>query len=347
MKTTYFLTSIAIVLVFFMIELFNPFLKAIFVSILLSIGSNAPTKFLEKKFKKRIIATSIMTLILACLFFLPIMYCIVSFVSFVNQTDQQFLIEKLNASKIIIHDLSANIEILNQAVTNITSSIDSKEIVNQSVLIGAQLGKNYLTFMVDIILILVFFFFFNLYSTQTVNFIKEILPVQQDDFTKLFNESSSVMTVVLYATLVTAIFQGFLFGSFVSFFGYDGLLFGVLYGFASLIPVIGGIIMWLPISLYEASSSLSNAIIIAVYSIIAISLIADTFIKPIIINYFNKKVIKTPANVNALLIFFSIVAGLSSFGFWGVIIGPATVSLFISVLNILKKYSDHTKESQD
>jgi predicted PurR-regulated permease PerM len=43
--------------------------------------------------------------------------------------------------------------------------------------------------------------------------------------------------------------------------------------------------MWLPIVIYEASTnSLSNAIIIAVYSIIVISIIADTFIKPMIIN---------------------------------------------------------------
>ncbi|MFY9094528.1 AI-2E family transporter, partial [Aliarcobacter butzleri] len=164
----------------------------------------------------------------------------------------------------------------------------------------------------------------------------------------LFHESSSVMTVVLYSTLVTAIFEGFLFGFFLTFFGYDGLLFGVLYGFASLIPVVGGVIMWLPIAIYEASiNSFSNALIIAIYSIVVISIIADTFIKPMIINYINKKIIKTPTNVNALLIFFSIVAGLSTFGFWGMIIGPAMVSLFISIMNLLKKYSDDFKESED
>ncbi|MFY4845254.1 AI-2E family transporter, partial [Aliarcobacter butzleri] len=64
-------------------------------------------------------------------------------------------------------------------------------------------------------------------------------------------------------------------------------------------------------------------------------------------NYINKKIIKTPTNVNALLIFFSIVAGLSTFGFWGMIIGPAMVSLFISIMNLLKKYSDDFKESED
>ena len=67
------------------------------------------------------------------------------------------------------------------------------------------------------------------------------------------------------------------------------------------------------------------------------------FKKRLIINYINKKVIKTPTKINSLLIFFAIVAGLGTFGFWGMIIGPALVSLFISILYLLKKYSDDLK----
>ena len=104
--------------------------------------------------------------------------------------------------------------------------------------------------------------------------------------------------------------------------------------------------MWLPIVVYEATTgSSTNAIIIAAYSIIVISIIADTFIKPMIIKYINQKVVKTPTSLNELLIFFSIVAGLSTFGFWGMIIGPAMVTFFISTMHLLKKYSDDFKEN--
>lgn len=82
----------------------------------------------------------------------------------------------------------------------------------------------------------------------------------------------------------------------------------------------------------------SNAIFIAVYSIIVISIIADTFIKPLIISYINKKIVKTPTKINSLIIFFAIVAGLGTFGFWGMIIGPAMVSLFVSTMQLLRKY---------
>lgn len=348
MRASYFLVSIAIVLLFFMVELFNPFLKAIFVSVLLTIATSSLTLHLEHKLKKRIVATSIMTIALAALFFLPILYCIFSFATFFNQVDQQVLVKNLDEIKLLLHNLSMDFTFLNDFLNNIISKIDVSKTVQEIVTISANLGKNSIKFMFDMILILVFFFFFTLYTTQIATFIRGILPIKKEDSIILFHESSSVMTVVLYSTLVTAIFEGFLFGFFVTFFGYDGLLFGVLYGFASLIPVVGGVIMWLPIAIYEASTgSLSNAFIIAIYSIVVISVIADTFIKPMIINYINKKIIKTPTNVNALLIFFSIVAGLSTFGFWGMVIGPAMVSLFISIMNLLKKYSDDFKEIED
>ena len=346
MKTSYFLISIAIVTIFFMIELFNPFLKSITVAILLTIATSTLTIYLEKRVASRILATSIMTIGLAALFFLPILYCIFSFANFFNQVEQQTLIKSLNEIKFFIEQTSSDFLFLNEFFTNISSRIDIGKIVQDIFSFSAYLGKNSLKFMVDMILILIFFFFFTLYSTPISSFIKDLLPLKKEDSIILFYESSNVMTVVLYSILVTAILEGFLFGFFVSFFGYDGLLFGVLYGFASLIPVIGGVIMWLPIVIYEASTnSLSNAIIIALYSIIVISIIADTFVKPMIIKYINRRIIKTPTSINELLIFFSIVAGLSTFGFWGMIIGPAMVTFFISIMHLLKKYNDDFKEN--
>ena len=145
------------------------------------------------------------------------------------------------------------------------------------------------------------------------------------------------MSVVFYSTILTALLEGMLFGFIVSFFGLDFFFFAVMYAFASLIPVIGGIIMWGPVSLYLYSQgNIHGAIIVALYSIIVISIIADTFIKPLIIVGV-KKFFETEIEINSLLIFFAIVAGLSSFGLWGIIIGPAITTMFISVLKFYEK----------
>ena len=339
MKPAYFLMLLAFVLFYFLIELFDPFLKSISVAALLTIATNSMFLRINNQVKNRAFSTTIFTLAMTALFFLPILYCIISFATFFNQVDQQHLIQNLTEIKTMIIGFLGEFSFLNDFINKISSSVDIGKTVQQLVSFSASLGKNSAKFMIDMILILIFFFFFTLFSNQIATYLKNITPINNEDAKILFNESSSVMSVVFYSILVTAIFQGFLFGAFLSSFSYDGLLLGVLYGFASLVPVIGGVIMWLPVALYEASTgTISNAIFIAVYSIIVISIIADTFIKPLIISYINKKIVKTPTKINSLIIFFAIVAGLGTFGFWGMIIGPAMVSLFVSTMQLLRKY---------
>lgn len=346
MKPVYFLIAIAIVTIFFMVELFSPFLKAMFVSLLLAVATNSLTFYLENRLKSRIAATSFMTLSLAGIFFVPVMYCIFSFANAFKGIDQKLLINTFEKLKLWVEGISDDFQFLKELLNQILEKIDVAQLVQNIISTGAYLGRNSASFMMDMVMILIFFFFFTLYATNLATYVKGLLPIKKDDSVILFSESSNVMTVVLYSILITAVFEGFLFGFFLTFYRYDGLLFGVLYGFASLIPVIGGAIMWVPIAIYEAvTGSITNAIVIAAYSILMISIFADTFAKPIIIKYINQKIVRSPTKINEILIFFSIVAGLSTFGFWGMIIGPATVTFFISIMHLIKKYSDEYKES--
>ncbi|MGP2657092.1 AI-2E family transporter [Malaciobacter sp. WC5094] len=346
MRPVYFLIAIAIVTIFFMVELFSPFLKAMFVSLLLAVATNSLTFYLENRLKSRIAATSFMTLSLAGIFFVPVMYCIFSFANAFKGIDQKLLINTFEKLKLWVEGISDDFQFLKELLNQILEKIDVAQLVQNIISTGAYLGKNSASFMMDMVMILIFFFFFTLYATNLATYVKGLLPIKKDDSVILFSESSNVMTVVLYSILITAVFEGFLFGFFLTFYRYDGLLFGVLYGFASLIPVIGGAIMWVPIAIYEAvTGSITNAIVIAAYSILMISIFADTFAKPIIIKYINQKIVRSPTKINEILIFFSIVAGLSTFGFWGMIIGPATVTFFISIMHLIKKYSDEYKES--
>jgi predicted PurR-regulated permease PerM len=196
--------------------------------------------------------------------------------------------------------------------------------------------KGSANFVKDMIIILIFYFFVNLYAKPLIEYLKDVLPFEKKSL--FFVEISSVMNIVFYSTLITAIFEGTLFAIIAMIYGYNGLLFGILYGFASLIPVVGGLLLWLPLSLYHYSTEDSfGAVMIASYSVLVISLIADTFIKPFIIEYVNEKAVTTPSNISSLVIFFAMLAGLTTFGFWGVIVGPAITTFFISFLKIYHK----------
>jgi predicted PurR-regulated permease PerM len=192
--------------------------------------------------------------------------------------------------------------------------------------------------LANVVVILVFYFFANLYGRKILGFIKRVLPLKTNDSEQIFNEVSQVMSVVMYSTIINATLQGLLFSFVMLYIGYDALFWGIAFGFCSLIPVVGASLLWAPISLYEFSNGNSaNAIIVIVYTVVAISIIADTFVKPVIIDFINRKIARTKTEINSLLIFFAVIAGMSAFGFWGIILGPAATALFVSILKIYDK----------
>lgn len=339
MKPIHFLSVVLLITLAILWQLFDPFLKSISVALLLAIATNTIKTHLEFRFNNHLLTTISMTLLLGLLFFIPLLYFISSFVQYINTVNQESLISLFEQAKIFVGNISNDFEFIKMQLQEILNNIDIKSIVSQILSVGSYLGKNTASFIVDMIMILVFYTFFVYYSKELVSYVKDLLPLKKEDSNELFAEVSNVMGVVFYSIIATALLEGVLFGVFVSQFGYDGLLTGILYGFASLIPVVGGALMWVPIALIEIfSEDISSAVYIMLYSIIVISIIADTIIKPMIISYINNQVVKTPTNINEIVIFFSILAGLSTFGFWGMIIGPATVTFFISILYIIKKH---------
>lgn len=340
MKPQHFLLAVAALVLYFLSDLFQPFLKAILVALLLVIATSNFHAFIYYKINNRLISSIFVTLFLGAVFFVPLLYFIFSFINYINHIDKQAVVDIYNFSLNFVEALPNDYSFFKDYLLQSLSQINVATMFDKTISFGAIVGKNSAKFMIDMFLILTFYFFMNLYSKEFSSFIIELIPLNHEESKTLFFESANVMSIVLYSILVTAIFEGLLFGIFIAFFGYDGILYGVLYGFASLIPIIGGAIMWLPIALFEIfSGSISNAVYISLYSIIVISIIADTFIKPMIIKYINKRVVKTPTAVNELLIFFSIIAGLSTIGFWGMIIGPALVTFFISIMQLIKKYN--------
>jgi len=279
---------------------------------------------------------------LAILFFAPIAYALNSLGTLANNID------KTTIDKIVeIKNSISFPEYLNFAKPQIKSfldSINSQEITKSILKFSTDILKNSAGFVKDMFLILVFYFFANFYGKELSEYVREILPFDRNS--PLFDESANVMSIVFYSILITAIMEGALFAIIAMMYGHDGLLFGILYGFASLIPIVGGALLWIPLAMYEYSNgNTAAAIIITVYSITVISIIADTFIKPVIIEYVNDVMIKTPTKINALMIFFAILAGLTTFGFWGMVIGPAITNFFISFLKIYKVLMDEEEDA--
>lgn len=329
-----FFGAIFLIVLYWILRLYDPFLLTLAIASLLSIATYSINIKLLHVTKNRVIAALLSTLLLSVLFFGPIVYIITSIGTTVNNFDHTMIDKTVTYISSLNYQLPDTISFLKPKIDDFFQNFDLANLTKNTFSYAAFIGKNSANFLKDMFLIIVFFFFSNLYGKELVHYAKNLTPLENKEIDLVFGEVANVMSVLFYSILVTAIFEGALFSIIGILFGYDGLLLGILYGFASLIPVIGGALMWIPICTYElARGNVLEAVIIASYSIIVISIIADTFIKPLIIKYINT-FSKVPTKINELLIFFAIIAGLSTFGFWGMILGPAITALFISILKL-------------
>jgi predicted PurR-regulated permease PerM len=329
-----FLNFLLIAVSYFAYLVYKPYILDIAIASLMAIAFGKIDMILYKKIKNKYMVSLIATLILALLIFGPMIYFIIEggkFLAHVKTSDINFLLVKARELVSYLPDM------VSSKIDPILTQHNIHKIYEKVMPLLGTLTAKSAVFIKDAFLIVVFFFFATLYGKEILLFLKKIVPLEEEKLEKLFKVTSEIMSLVFYSAILTALLEGVLFGAVVSVFGLNFFFFTILYAFSSLIPVVGGVIMWGPVSLYlYATGNTEGAIVVALYSIIVISVLVDTFVKPLIIAWV-KKVFEGDTELNSLLIFFAILAGLSSFGLWGIIIGPAVTALFISILKFYQK----------
>jgi len=343
MKPQYFVGILFATSLYWMYFLYAPFLLVITIAALLAISTANLQNLLEKIFSSKLLAAVISSFLLAALFFAPLGYFLATLTIKLNNLEPEVFLRVENYIRAFIANPPQYLLFVKPYAVDIAKDINMNSLTSNIIHVATKVGSFSAGFLKNAFLVIIFYFFAQYNSAHITQFLKRVVQMSLDETMVLAKELSSVMSVVFYSILVNAMFQGILFGLAISFMGYNGILFGIMYGFASLVPLIGGVVMWLPFMLYEFSlGNNSQAIFIAIYSVVAISIVADTFLKPLIIKEINKMVLKEEdGRMNELVIFFSIIAGLSTFGFWGMILGPAITAFF---LTILKLFEARTKE---
>jgi predicted PurR-regulated permease PerM len=338
MKPQHFLLALFVAALFGIYILYKPFLMSITIAALLAVSTSGIQRKLLDITGSNLIASTISSILLALLFFAPLGYFLTTMTIRLNHVNPENLDVIYQQVLLWINNLPENFEFIKSYLNNMVNGQAIESSATKAVAAAALIGKYSAHFIKNAFLIIIFYFFAQYHGRYIFAFFKEVIHLSHKDTAELSYELSSVMSVVFYSIIVTAMFEGALFGVAISYFGYNGLLFGIMYGFASLLPIVGGILMWAPFVVFEiAIGNTMNAIFIAIYSIIVISIIADTFIKPLIIKWINERFIDTDTKMNELLIFFAIIAGLSTFGFWGMILGPAITAFFLAILKLVER----------
>lgn len=341
MKKEHFTLVLLLIVSYGIYVLYEPFWMSIVVASLLAISTHHIQMGFLHLTNSRFWASALSTLLLVLLFFAPLGYFLFHISLMMQNIDPMIMSTiEIKFRSWLMHLPPA----FSQIEAKIEASLvgfDPTAFSQNIIAYASQIGSFAMSFISKTLFILTFYFIAQYYGRNIFEFIQRSTHLPHQESTLILFEMRSSMSVVFYSILATAMFEGALFGIAVGSIGYDGLLFGIIFGFASLIPIIGGAILWVPFALFEVAIGQSdNAIFIALYSIIVISVVADTFIKPVIIKIINRRLIKPDEKINELIIFFAMFAGLMTFGFWGMIIGPAITVLFLTLMKITEAQSE-------
>jgi predicted PurR-regulated permease PerM len=162
----------------------------------------------------------------------------------------------------------------------------------------------------------------------------QYLPLRESEQNLMLQRFVSVTRATLKGSLLIGMVQGTLGGVILAILGVPGaVLLGLLMIVLSLLPVIGGALVWVPVAIVLAiQGAWIKALVLAGFCSIVIGSI-DNVLRP--------RLVGRDTKMSDLLILFSTLGGIAAFGAIGFIVGPIIAALFITIWEIFgKAYRD-------
>lgn len=190
-----------------------------------------------------------------------------------------------------------------------------------------DLAKNLGSFVISLAFIAFTLYFFYLDAAYLARLVVTAIPIEQKSTKRLLDKFREVTTNLFMGFFLVAFYQAAAAFIIFSIFKINGaLLFATLVMFASFIPMVGTALVWVPIGFsLVVTGNITAAVIFFILCAFFISFL-DNFLRP----FFLKDRIK----IHPLLIFFSIIGGISAFGLNGIILGPLIIILFFTIVDI-------------
>jgi len=331
------LSVLLALLVFLTYQVFAPFLTALVWGIILSICFYPVHARIRQRLKRPNLAALLSTSLLIIVVIVPLLGV---GVAFTQQTVQMAtnLQNEWAEGRIPLERLWHNLR-LETAWTWLQEYGVTKETLQQTLRVSLQRVAGFAAAQMGHLAANILLFFFNLFVMLFATFylfrdgpklldrLRRVLPLQKEQRENLIVIANDVLYASVLSSIVIAVLQGLLGGLLFWALGIQApLLWGVVMGFLSLLPLVGAWLIWLPAALFFVleGSFLKALILVAVGA--GLIGVVDNVLRPILVS--------GRARLNGLLVFISILGGIAAFGIVGIILGPILVALGNAVLTV-------------
>jgi predicted PurR-regulated permease PerM len=339
------LVACLLVTVYLLYAIFRPFLSVLLWACMLVVVFMRPYRRILAMLHGRRSLASLVT----CLLILALIVVPVTVVGFMMVQQSIVFYESVQQTLAGVGDFDGRIELLRQQKPWLRWAIDGAGRIfglelgdfrrfAGELLVGASKfivsagpsflqGAGGILYSFTLIFITMFFLFRD--GPSLLEFIRASNPLPAAYESELIRNFEDVSYATFFGSLFSALVQGGFSSVLYWLVGIGSPLFwGALVAVISLVPVVGGVLIWvaMPVYLFLAGRTL-QAIVVLVVGGVVLALI-DNLLKPMIV--------AGRANMHPLIIFFAVLGGLEAFGLTGILVGPLIVTVFLTFLRFYR-----------
>ncbi len=203
---------------------------------------------------------------------------------------------------------------------------------------GVFLSKNIFNIVFEVGMSVLFAFYFFIDGKRIVKIMVSLIPLQNFQKQRMLENLKDTIQSSIKGVSIIGVIQGVLGAITLWICGFEACIFwGFVIFFLSIIPAVGVFAILIPASLILF---LQNYILLGVFALISCLFIGvtDYILRPLIMG---KKL-----QMHSLLVIISTLGGVQVFGIIGFLLGPALVSIVLSLFNFYQEiFQDEFEES--
>ncbi len=211
----------------------------------------------------------------------------------------------------------------NELIQRFDFQIDNQQIIN---IVNRVIGYvpstlNWVGQLFANIFVALFILYFMLMSNRKMEAaIVEMLPFNDSSRKFFIKQNLDLIRSNAYGVPILAFSQGIIAIIGYMIFGVENAVFwGLMTGLASVIPLVGTMVIWIPICIYQiATGNVNGGLMLSLYCFILVGGID---------NVLRFTLLKKMADIHPLITVFGVLLGLQMFGVMGLVFGPLLLSL--------------------
>lgn len=195
---------------------------------------------------------------------------------------------------------------------------------------AAGLAENLVVSALNVAVMMIALFFLFRDGDRIARLLRELIPMESAQKDRILKRVYDTVSAVVQSSMLIAAIQGTVAGLGYLVIGRLGTsaLLGFLTAVASLIPVVGASLIWLPTSVYVMlTGEVWRGVALLLWGAIAVGMV-DNFVRPLVIG--------GRVELPTLLLLLALLGGLRLYGFLGIFVAPVIVAVVLALVEIYR-----------